>query len=370
MLRKAWFLPLFLLAASCPGGRPEPTALADLSRTLSGPGGYFDTDNLISNERSYLHAVSDLRAADVRGGVYLGVGPDQNFSYIAEIEPELAIIVDIRRDNVLQHLIYKALFHEARNRLEYLALLTGRPVPDDVAAWSGAELADLLVRLDSLRVDDASRATARRRVREAIEGFGFALSAGERETIDRFHGAFMEAGLELRFRSHGRAPQFYYPTYRELLTEVDREGRPASYVADEERWRRVRRLQLADRVIPVVGDLGGDVALPAIAEHLRARNLEVTAFYTSNVEFYLVGDRVFGAFVRNLASLPLAPGSVLIKSFFRGFRADHPLQVPGYYSTQLVQDANALVRGWETGRYRSYMDVVTRDLVGLATRVP
>jgi hypothetical protein len=63
----------------------------------------------------------DLNRAGIRGGAYLGVGPDQNFSYIADIRPAVAFIVDIRRDNLLLHLLFKALFADAGTRVEYLA---------------------------------------------------------------------------------------------------------------------------------------------------------------------------------------------------------------------------------------------------------
>src|SRR5438093_5508360 len=96
---------------------------------LSERGGYFDTDNLISNERSYLHVVPGLKALTPSGGAYIGVGPDQNFSYIAQVRPTSAFIVDVRRDNLLLHLLFKAIFARARNRAEYLCMLTGRPVP-------------------------------------------------------------------------------------------------------------------------------------------------------------------------------------------------------------------------------------------------
>src|ERR1700741_3433145 len=96
---------------------------------LSEPGGYFDTDNLISNESSYLDVLPALRAHDVRGGAYLGVGPDQNFSYIARVRPTVAYIIDIRRDNLLLHLLFKAIFARAPDRVTYLALLTGRSPP-------------------------------------------------------------------------------------------------------------------------------------------------------------------------------------------------------------------------------------------------
>ena len=107
---------------------PCPAAAA-LVRRLSDTGGDFDTDNLISNESSYLHPLSTLERLGVRGGAYIGVGPDQNFSLIARVNPSIAFITDIRRDNLLHHLLFKALFEQAQNRTEYVALWLGRAVP-------------------------------------------------------------------------------------------------------------------------------------------------------------------------------------------------------------------------------------------------
>jgi len=100
-------------------GIAQPTAQSFASRVerLSEDGGDFDTDNLISNERSYLDVIPALNASRVSGGAYVGVGPDQNFSYIAQVRPAIAFIVDIRRDNLLLHLLFKALFAAAQNRL-------------------------------------------------------------------------------------------------------------------------------------------------------------------------------------------------------------------------------------------------------------
>ncbi|MDX1393674.1 MAG: hypothetical protein R3195_04765 [Gemmatimonadota bacterium] len=363
-------LPFAFLAASCGTSTPAPDGFAQTVSALSGPGGYFDTDNLISNESSYLHAISDLRAAGIRGSAYLGVGPGQNFSYIAEIDPEIAIIVDIRRDNVLQHLIYKAAFEASVTREQYLAILLGRPAPSDPAELAEAPIEAILEGIEASPSTEASRTTARREVLERIRGFGFSLVDGDLETVGRFHDEMIAYGLDLRFRSHGRAPQFYYPTLRRLILEVDREGEAVSYLSTNERFQRVRQLQLDDRIIPVVGDLAGDVALPAIGAFLTERGLSVSAFYTSNVEYYLFGRRTFGRFVENLRILPLTDESVIIKSFFPGgFRGEHPLQQPGYYSTQLVQRALGLVDGWDAGGYRDYWSIVTRDLVG-ATPAP
>ena len=64
MTRVRWFWAgLTTLALAAPAGgqlpsRLEPAQFAALVERLSEPGGFFDTDNLVSNEDSYLHAVS------------------------------------------------------------------------------------------------------------------------------------------------------------------------------------------------------------------------------------------------------------------------------------------------------------------------
>src|SRR5438045_956223 len=56
--------------------QPAPVAsFARQIRDLSEPGGSFDTDNLLSNERSYLHVIPGLKRG-APGGAYIGVGPD------------------------------------------------------------------------------------------------------------------------------------------------------------------------------------------------------------------------------------------------------------------------------------------------------
>src|SRR5690349_21564383 len=73
--------------SAAPAAAPAAPSLGELVARLSEPGGDFNSDNLISNESSYLHVLGALRALGVRGGAYVGVGPDQNFSYIAAIRP-------------------------------------------------------------------------------------------------------------------------------------------------------------------------------------------------------------------------------------------------------------------------------------------
>ncbi len=207
-------------------------SLPSLVQRLSEEGGDFDTDNLISNERSFLSIVPSLKAAGVSGGAYIGVGPDQNFSYIAHVRPSIAFIIDIRRDNLLLHLLFKSLFALSRNRVEYTALLTGRPAPDRLDTWREASLERLVAYIDGAKPDGPEALQQLdHRVHDAVAASGVPLSPGDFATIERFHHTFISSGLSLKFESRGRRPQAVYPTYRDLVTATDRAVHPSSFLA-------------------------------------------------------------------------------------------------------------------------------------------
>jgi hypothetical protein len=342
------------------------SAFARLIRRLSEPGGYFDTDNLISNETSYLHVLGKLDEMRVEGGAYIGVGPDQNFSYIARTHPDIAFIVDIRRDNLLQHLMFKALFALSRNRLDYLCHLFARPLPEDVDVWDERSLEDLLDYIDGAPLDPALAEMEKATIVVEAAQAGVPLSDADRTTISRFHAEFVRGGLDLRFRSYGRRPRPYYPTYRQLLLERDLTGRQGSYLAREEDFRFLKSLQARNLIVPVVGNLAGDHALLAIGRYLERHGEHVSVLYTSNVEFYLADAGSFDRYARNVAGLPFIDNSVIIRSFFgRNFGFEHPQAVPGYYSVQLLQTIESFVDDQASGGYRSYLDLVTRRSLSL-----
>jgi hypothetical protein len=302
-----------------PHGR-EPanrSAFASAIDRLSEPEGVFDTDNLISNERSYVDVVPALVTRGVTGGAYIGVGPDQNFTYIARVRPTVAYIIDVRRDNLLLHLLFKALFAEAPSRAEYLNLLTGRAPPPPSKEWATATIEHIAEYVDRTAPTTAI-AELRRRLEATIVGFGVSLNAADLSTIHRFHRAFIDGGLGLQFNSHGRRPQFYYPTFRELLLARDAAGHSWNYLASEADFQFVRALEARDRIIPVVGNVNGPHALRAIGKTIAARGETVSAFYISNVENYLHRDGTFPRYVENLARLPRNDQTVIIRSMFNG----------------------------------------------------
>ena len=110
--------------------RLSDSAFWKLEQDISEPGGYFRIeDNYTSNEMEIGELFTMLRTASVSGDVYMGVGPEQNFTYIAAIRPKMAFVVDIRRQAVMQHLMFKAVFEMARDRADFISLLLSKPRP-------------------------------------------------------------------------------------------------------------------------------------------------------------------------------------------------------------------------------------------------
>src|SRR5215467_9155613 len=83
----------------------------------------------MSNELQFQYVIPRLKENRKPGGVYLGVGPEQNFTYIAAVQPNIAFIFDIRRQNMIEHLIYKAVFEMSSDRVEFLSRLFSRKAP-------------------------------------------------------------------------------------------------------------------------------------------------------------------------------------------------------------------------------------------------
>ena len=109
-------------------------------------------------------------------------------------------------------------------------------------------------------------------------------------------------------------------------------------------------------MVPVVGNLAGPSAVAAIGRALTARRERVSAFYVSNVEFYLFGEGSFARFAANLGRLPHTPNGVVIRSIF-GRYAVSPGR-PGDASVSRLQAIDELLRDHGAGRIRQYIDIL------------
>jgi hypothetical protein len=359
-------LVLVVGASIIPWTTQQPQAAADVSVSIeqfgrylnewSEPEGYFDSDNFISNETSYLHVVDDLHSRVPPGGIYLGVGPDQNFTYIVHTRPTLAIITDIRRQNMLQHLFFKALFTMASNRAEFLTLLLSR---QPVSVRASTSLPDLI---SAVRNTSSNQALFNRNLANVqntlLQRYKLRLNADDLYKIKLVYQTFWSDGLDLRFSSIGRNNSFQYPTLEAMFLETDRSGKHTNYLATEEQFQWLKKFQADNRLIPIVGDFAGSHAFRTVGAFLKARGLTVSTFYTSNVEFYLFGRADWSRYLTNVHALPLSADAVFIRSYFPTYGRRHPLNVSGHRSTSMVQPMARFLDDYDSHRQASYWDVV------------
>jgi hypothetical protein len=335
---------------------------------FSEPGGYFRSDNLVSNETTFQHVIPTLQQSLTPASAYLGVGPDQNFTYLTTLQPRIAFIVDIRRQNMVLHLIYKAIFEMSPTRADFLARLFSRAKPANVSPT--IEPAALFAAIEQSPPDaPAFERNLQDVIRRLLRQHHFTLSSEDLRALDYVYRSFFSAGPEIRY-SFGRGPGWLpFPSYRDLMLETDGETQ-RSYLSTEENYQILRELELRNLIIPIVGDFAGPKALRAVGAYLKARGGVVTAFYTSNVEQYLFRGDDWQRFYSNVSSLPLDERSTFIRSFFSnvGFRtytfqpAPYP---PGSQQTPrsqtLLNSIVDLLGAYQTGRIQSYRDVIEQS---------
>lgn len=328
-----------------------------LVRDLSEDGGYFRSDNFTSNETSYLHVVDKLRELGATGGAYVGVGPEQNFTYIAKVRPRIAFIIDIRRQAIIQHLMFKAIFHLASNRTQYLSLLLSRPLPKDKVLTADASVNDMLSLINQAPPDDRAYALNLAAIRKAIkEDFQVRLTDADQTSLDYVYKNFRDDGLDIAYRMEGTRGG-WFPSLKELIVQPDQHGTLGNFLATKEDYEFVRDLHRRNLIIPVVGDFAGKKALAAIGDYLRKGGFTVTAFYTSNVEQYLFQNAVFSSFAENVRKLPMNEKSLFIRAV-PNTRFTHPAQLAGHRTTTLLQQLTVFMKDFDEGRYQTYTDLV------------
>jgi hypothetical protein len=255
------------------------------------------------------------------GRVYLGVGPEQNFSYIAAARPAMAFIIDIRRGNLDLHLVYKALFELSADRAEFVSRMFSRPRPSGISASSPVD--DIFAAYERVAPSEALYVQNLKAIQAHLTSkHGFLLSPADRDGLEFVYRSWFDAGPELHYElkngaGFGRGMGF--PTYADLMTSTDDAGRHRSYLASEDSFRFLKDLQTRNVIVPVVGNFGGSKALRAVAAYLKDIGAVVSVFYVSNVEQYLRQDGIWTSFCANVAALPLDASSTFIRSVRGGF---------------------------------------------------
>lgn len=317
----------------------------EISSTLSEPNGSFQSENLVGNERPLQQVVPALREMK-RGGAYLGVAPDQNFTYIVALEPRIAFIVDIRRGNLLEHLLYKAIIELSPTRAEFLSRLFGLPRVDVNVDATAAELFRGYATRSAN--PEAFEPGFKAVVDQLVHVHGFPLSAGDLDGMRAIYSSFVSFGPAITYASTAGGGVRNMPTYAELMQSTDAAGVERGYLATEANYRFLRTFQQRNLLVPVVGDFAGPKALRGVGAWLAARGLTVTAFYLSNVEQYLFRNAVAPAFYANVGALPIDDRSVFIRSAMQ---------------RNVIDPIRDVLTEFEAGRLHAYMDVTVRGAI-------
>jgi hypothetical protein len=344
-----------------PKGSPESLSAADFSKIsdeISEPGGYFRSDNFTSNETPYLHIVDKLKQIAQPGGAYIGVGPEQNFTYISKVRPRIAFIIDIRRQAIIQHLMYKAIFQHSPTRAQFLSLLLSRPIAKDKKFTADTPLPELVAYFAEAQPDEkaytANLALIRKTLKDDVK---YPLTDQDQAGLEYIYKNFYDRGLDISYQMAGMGGfrSNMFPGLREILMETDLNGKLGNFLAAKDDYDFVRDMHRRNMIIPVVGDFAGPKALAGIGDYLKKNNYTVTAYYLSNVEQYLFQDNIFGAFANNVRKLPITDKSLMIRSI--SGRATHPARQPDHRSVTLMEQIAVFLKDVDAGAYQSYNDL-------------
>ena len=322
-------------AAKVANTLPDHMSDADfwkLETDISEPGGYFRIeDNYTSNEAEVAAVMTMLRATHHTGGVYVGVGPEQNLSYIAAIRPQMVFICDIRRGAVMQHMLYKAVFELAKDRADFISILFTKPRPAGLDSLTPIQ--KIWDAFWTVPTDIPQGAKNYQRILDLLtKTHGFTFTADETAQLKRVFDAFYNNGPNITTTpgqggGGGRGGGANQANFADLTGyEFDYAGQQQSFMTTEDNFRAVKALQEKNLVVPVSGDFGGPKALKAIGSYLTAHGGTVSAYYVSNVEQYLFQDGKEAAFYANVATLPVNDSSVFIRPY--GLRSNGPALCP------------------------------------------
>ena len=341
--------------------------LWELNANFSENGGYFRSDNFLSNETGFQWVIPGLQRTIKPGSVYLGVGPEQNFTYIVALQPKMAIIFDIRRGNMVEHLMYKALFEISNDRADFLSRLFSRPRPAGLDTTSSAQ--KLFDAYMTVSPDTALYRRNMAAIREKLtKDHGFVFGDSDSKSLDYIYSAFYGGGPQINYNYPAGGGGFGrggMPNYATLQAATDSAGKNWSYLATEANFRWLKDFETKNLLVPVVGNFAGPKAIRSVGQYLKEHHAIVGAFYTSNVEQYLWQQNDDAPnYYRNVATLPLDSTSTFIRSIGGGRGFGPPPSVSaqrvalGGRLPSVTSPILELISAFNAGRLLSYQDVL------------
>lgn len=212
---------------------------------------------VVSDERHHFHFRKDIENL---GGVFIGIGTNQNFAMASWARPDLLILVDFDQMIIDVHNAYRAAFLHAPDPRAFVDL------------WTKENKKTFEQAIATTWTDKGER-------RSALRGYRYA----RRRVLRRLR--------EVR-RIYAKADQ-------------------SSYLSSQEDYDYLVSLYKANRVISVRGDLTLNGALQKLAALLHQQKRTVRTLYLSNTESYFSWGE---AFRTNMRAMPTDERSVVLRT--------------------------------------------------------
>ncbi len=218
-----------------------------------------DSHYWISDEKRH-----DLFRAAIenKGGVFIGLGTDQNYLMAGWARPEILVPLDFDQMVVNLHYVFRVVFLNAKTPNDFIEM------------WSE----DGFVRTRDL-------------VKDAY--------------VDR--DPKFQKGVLHAFK---KARRLVYPRLRRVRRSAKKFDTP-NYLTDSAQYLYLVRMFRTDRVFPVRGDLTASNTVRDVAEAAKDTGLRISTLYLSNAEQYFKYSKDFK---ENMLALPLDEKSVVIRT--------------------------------------------------------
>jgi hypothetical protein len=213
--------------------------------------------------------ISDERRHDLfrgaiknKGGVFVGLGTDQNYLMAGWARPEILVPLDFDQMVVSLHYAFRVTFLNADSPKEFIQL------------WS------------------------KERYRKTIN-----LIEQEYANKDQ---AFVNGVL----RSYKRGRKYVYIRLKRVVRQYRRMNVP-TYLHDPDQYQFVVALFRTNRVFPVRGDLTANITMKGVAAAAKKVGLPIRTLYLSNAEQYFKYRK---SYRENMLALPFDDQSVVIRT--------------------------------------------------------
>ena len=209
---------------------------------FSEPGGSYPYENFVSNERRQQIVIPALKQATRAGEVYVGVAPEQNFMYAAALQAKMAFVLDIRRQNMLEHLLYKALFELSPNRADFVSRLFSRKRPAGLDEKTTANA--LFAAYENVKNDADFYLQNIEAIKGVFKRHGFTLDSEDLLKIEYVYQVFYRGGPAINYEFASASPATNSLSYTQIMTLSDAAGRNWSYLATEASFHTPVRLKV------------------------------------------------------------------------------------------------------------------------------